>query len=419
MNAVIVDGDLSYPTTSGKRLRTLHLMLRMARRGHAITYVCRGRAAHPETSAAQRYLAEEGIETLVADDVICPKSGLKFYASLGANLLSPRPYSVDLHQSPKMAAVLQGLAATRSIDIWQFEWTPYANLLPWTSRFRKVVNAHNVDTLLWQRYYLTERNLWRRWYIKKQWDKMANYERRTLPRAARVVTCTEDDASLLRKEFRVERVDVVDNGIDRTSLEAVRRQPLAQRLLFLGSLEWLPNIDAVRLLLDDVFPRIRQSLPNATLCIAGRNPPSWLVQRAAAPGVRVCANVPDVRPLLEESTVMVVPLRSGGGSRLKILEALAAGLPVVTTRVGVEGLVVPEGAHLRVVESVEDFTPGVLQCLANEVEAQASAMANRQFILDHYDWDVQGAKLERAWETVMDGDYRVSGERCTPCALSS
>src|SRR5262249_12689933 len=153
-----------------------------------------------------------------------------------------------------------------------------------------------------------------------------------------------------RGAFGMPRVDVVDNGIDRTYFEAVRPCREDGHILFLGSLEWLPNLDAARLLLDSIFPAVRATVPTARLSIVGRTPPPGRAGRTAeAPGVPLHADVPDVRPFLARCAVFAVPLRSGGGSRLKILEALACATPVVSTRVGAEGLRLDAGRHLVVV----------------------------------------------------------------------
>src|SRR5208337_4874934 len=151
---------------------------------------------------------------------------------------------------------------------------------------------------------------------------------------------------------------VVDNGIDRRYYEAVRPNPDPATILFLGSLNWRPNVDAIGLLVEKIFPAVRAAEPAARLQIVGRKPSPALIQRAReVPGVELHADVPDVRPFLAKSTVMVVPLRIGGGSRLKILEALAAGLPVISTRVGAEGLELVPGVNLTVVEDIQGMAP--------------------------------------------------------------
>jgi glycosyltransferase involved in cell wall biosynthesis len=193
-------------------------------------------------------------------------------------------------------------------------------------------------------------------------------------------------------------VQVVDNGVDTYFFRPAPPPPGPGRALFLGSLDWRPNLDAVGQLLDHVFPAVRAAEPAARLSLVGRNPPDWLRRQAAAtPGVDLHANVSDVRPYLTASTVMAVPLRIGGGSRLKILEALAAGVPVVSTRVGAEGLCLEPGRHLTVVEGVPDMAAALVRCLRAPEAARAQAERGRQVVLERYDWGVLADKLEQVW----------------------
>jgi glycosyltransferase involved in cell wall biosynthesis len=399
MRAVIADADLCYPATSGKRLRTLHLMQRLARR-HEITYVCRCDALDAGAEQARAYLADQGIEVMLVEQTRPRKSGPLFYARLAANMLSRLPYSVASHASRQIGNVLRSLAASGRVDVWQFEWPAYASALQGLSGARTVIATHNVESLIWQRYYETEPSPIKRWYIKGQWHKYERCERHIYGGATRVVTCTEEDATIVRGSFGMPNVDVVENGIDKGYFDAVAdgtREP--KQILFLGALDYRPNVDAVNLLLDRIFPAVRTRESEARLCIVGRNPAAALVQRvAAAPNVEVHANVQDVRPFLAHSGVMAVPLRIGGGSRLKILEALAVGLPVVSTRVGAEGLELSDGQEIDLVDDVERMADRLVEVICHPARARALAERGRQLVRERYDWDVLAGKLEQVWE---------------------
>jgi glycosyltransferase involved in cell wall biosynthesis len=401
MRAVILDGDISYPPNSGKRLRTLNLMLRLARR-HRLTYIGRGQGDGEEARQARTFLGDHGIETIVVDAPLPRKSGPLFYARLAANLLSPLPYSVATHASRRVREAVRAFAARNKVDLWQLEWTAYAGTLRDVPAARKVIIAHNVEATIWQRYYETARGLARRWFIKNQWQKWQWFETRTFQAAERVVAVSPEDAAIIRDQFGMERVDVVDNGIDRAYLEAVQPCPEANHILFLGSLEWRPNLDAVGLLLDRVFPAVLAREPAARLSIVGRNPPAALVQRVRQiERAELHANLADVRPFLARAAVMAVPLRIGGGSRLKILEALAAGLPVVSTRVGAEGLSLRPGSDLVVVDDVEQMAAALVDCLRHPDRAREMAERGRRYVLEHYDWDTLADKLEQVWEKAV------------------
>jgi glycosyltransferase involved in cell wall biosynthesis len=403
----IVDEELPYPPNSGKRIRTLNLTLRLARR-HDITYICHRNQDPQEARHAAAYFAGHGIATVVVDRPVPAKSGPAFYARLAANLFSPLPYSVATHTSQSLHAALHEHVKTHPVDLWHCEWTPYAEVLSTLPSGRRLVIAHNIESMIWQRYYETEKNPLKRWYIGRQWRKFERFERRVLGKVDRTVAVSDTDAALLRGKFGARQVNVVENGVDTAYFRprSIQREP--GRMLFLGSLDWRPNLDGVRLLLEQVFPAVRAAEPLATLWLVGRNPPEWLQRQVASmPGVELHGSVPDVRSFLERCTLMVVPLRVGGGSRLKILEALASGTPVVSTRIGAEGLCLENGKHLTVVESMGDLAPALTVALRDSAALQRQATEGRQRVLQQYDWDRLADVLESIWiDCARESDAR-------------
>jgi glycosyltransferase involved in cell wall biosynthesis len=409
MHVVIVDGDISYPATSGKRLRTLNLMLPLARR-HRLTYVARNHDGPDAARRAAEFLRDHGIEPLFVDHPLPTKKGPRFYLRLAANLLSPVPYSVATHTSAAVRQAVRAYAEQHRVDVWQFEWPSYMESVHGFAGARKVLIAHNVDTLIWQRYFETERNPLKRWYIKGQWRKFERFERRAFAEADCVVAVSEPDAAIVRDTFGVPQVEVVDNGIDRAFFENVRPCREANRVLFLGALDWRPNLDGLGVMLDQVFPELRQRNPSVRLDVVGRNPPEALRGRLQeTPGVELHADVADVRPFLARAGVMAVPLRVGGGSRLKILEALATGLPVVSTRVGAEGLCLRDGEELTLAEPAE-MALALAECIRHPDAATAQAERGRQVVLERYDWNVLADRLEQVWDRVARKEAT-----CAPC----
>jgi glycosyltransferase involved in cell wall biosynthesis len=405
MHGAVVDEELPYPPTSGKRIRTLNLLSRMASR-HRITYFCHQNADPREVWEAKAFLNGIGLEAVVASRSVPPKSGPAFYGRLAASLLSPLPYSVASHCSRALSRAIRAYAAEHRIDLWHCEWTPYAQVLDGAAEGPLLVMAHNIESLIWQRYHENERNLLKRWYIGKQWRKFERFERRTFARATRVVAVSAEDATTARERFHARHVCVVDNGVDLEYFRPLGGPCDPHQLLFLGSLDWRPNQDGLVLLLEHVYPRVRAAEPAARLCIVGRNPPAWLEQLVqACPGAELHGNVADVRPFLAASALLVVPLRIGGGSRLKILEALASGLPVVSTRIGAEGLCLEPERDLRVVEDMEQMPGVLLESLRNPAPLQQMAEHGRRVVCERYGWDGLADKLEQVWYECTQGAF--------------
>jgi glycosyltransferase involved in cell wall biosynthesis len=406
LRVAVLDEELPYPPTTGKRIRTFNLLRRLADR-HRVTVLCHRNPDREEAAAADAEFRRLGIETVIVDRAVPPKSGPAFYARLAGNLLSSLPYSVATHSSPALAEAVRRHAASHRVDVWHCEWTPYAQVLrdglgPRLAMARWVVMAHNVESLIWRRYTEAEANPVKRWYVRRQWQKFERFESWAYAAASVPVAVSRDDAELIREQFGVGRVEVVDNGVDTNFFHPQRdvdRDP--RRILFLGSLDWRPNLDAVQTLLDDVFPLVREQVPAATLAIVGRRPPEWMRERAAlTPGVELFPNVPDVRPFLAACGMLAVPLRIGGGSRLKILEALASETPVVSTPVGAEGLKLTAGRDLVLADGSAAMAAAIVDGIRRPQELQETAERGREAVLARYDWDPLADKLDAVWRSV-------------------
>lgn len=396
LRVAVIDEELPYPLDSGKRIRTFELLRRLAPR-HDVTILAHEHADAGETRSAEAALRAAGIAVRLVSRALAAKQGPGFYLRLLANLASSRPYSVDANCTRSLRGGLKQLAR-EDFDLWHFEWTPLAALGEEVAERPRVVVAHNIETLIWQRYAALERHPLKRRYIAEQARKFERFERHVLRSADRVVTVSGPDADLARR-FGAQEPAVVDNGVDIARFEYRRPAGDANTVLFLGSLDWRPNQDAVGWLLESIWPEIRRQRPAATLSIVGRRPPRWLVDRSReADGVRLATDVPDVRPYLGAAAALIVPLRVGGGSRLKILEALAAGVPVVSTRVGAEGLHLVPGEHALLAEEPGALATAALRLLADEPLRKQLAAAGRQLVEARYDWDRLAERLESVWQ---------------------
>jgi glycosyltransferase involved in cell wall biosynthesis len=398
LKVVIINEGLGYPPKGGNWLRTLNLMLPLARR-HEITYVCRGAKDEQAEQIARSFYAENGIRMRICGEPPADKKGPAFYARVAANLASRLPYSIASHRSEDVRREIRRLANSENIDLFQFEALGYADALTGTGA-RTIVMAHNVESLIWERLYQTERQRLKRWFIGHQLRKYERYERAVMQGASRVVSVSREDAALLRERFGVSDPAVVDNGVDVSYFASAptTRRPDPKQILFLGSLDWRPNLDAIDVLLTRIMPQVLAAEPDAHLAIVGRNPSPALIRRLRRePNVELHADVEDVRPYLAQSAVMTVPLRIGGGSRLKILEAIASGLPVVTSRIGCEGLIFEPGRDLCVVEGEDQMAASLVESIRNPAPAAEMVRRGRTLIDAHYDWSRLADRLEQVW----------------------
>lgn len=407
MHIGVIDGDVSYPATNGKRLRTLNLLVKTAAH-HRITYIGRCAPGSLEARLAPSYLRDRGIDPIIVDDPMPQKSGVAFYARACANLVSPLPLTVALHTSAAMRRAVSAVAARGRVDVWQVEWPPYVSMLPAGVPGARVLMAPNVDSLLWRRYYETETSPARKIFFRIQWRRFERLERAVFQHANRVVAVSEPDARMIREEFGQPAVDVVENGIDRAYFEEVTGRREASRILFLGSLDWFPNLDAIDVMLDSIFPQVRRAHPAATLVIVGRRPPARLAERVRqTSGVELHGDVDDVRPFMGDCGVIAVPLRIGGGSRLKILEAAAAGLPVVASAIGAEGLRLKPGVDF-VLADEDDMADALVRAIRAPAQMRAMAERARALVLETYDWGVLARQLEASWGRSLQEPHRTA-----------
>lgn len=399
MHVAVLDEEIPFPLTSGKRIRSFQLLTRLAH-DFRITLIVHRQQESGEQSLAEQAMADAGISVRVVDYRVPSKTGVSVYARVFANLFSPLPYSVSSHATSAMASVIKELGEQDPPDLWHAEWTPYARLLanrpePW------VVMAHNVESLIWQRLSEVETNPLKRWVLRDQWRKYHHFERWAYQKAHRAIAVSGEDARLMSTQFQVAHPEVVENGVDIhrfQPVEARDRDPF--KILFLGSLDWRANTDGVRWMLETIWPSVREQESRAVLQIVGRKPSAELRKLIEqTPGCELHADVPDVRPFLEQAGMMAVPLRVGGGSRLKILEALATALPVISTQVGAEGLRIRHQEHLTIADDPRDFAEAILDTTAYHQLACRGAYRGRLLVEREYDWNQLALKLARIWNS--------------------
>jgi polysaccharide biosynthesis protein PslH len=392
MKALWVNSNFMHPTTKGGQIRTLE-MLRHLHRWHEIHYVAIENPAQPEGPArAQEYSSRSYPFPYAVPD----KTSAAFWGQLAGALFAPTPLAVSRFNPPGMRAFLEDLIRRERFDcavVDHLAPTAYFPDLPHAIFFQ-----HNVETVIWRRHVEHASNPLRRWYFGLQAARMFEYERRVSLAAGRIVAVSKTDAGEMRRLFGTTRVSEIPTGVNIEYFLPPGEAPAAADLVFVGSMDWLPNVDGVVYFVREVLPLIRRRLPECTLAIVGRTPPPKVAQLAAEdPRIRVSGTVPDIRPYLWGSLVSIVPLRIGGGTRLKIYEAMAAKIPVVSTTIGAEGLTVNPPIDIRIADRPEDFARRCIELLENRQERTRLANAAWEMVNSQFSWE----QVSRCFERIM------------------
>jgi glycosyltransferase involved in cell wall biosynthesis len=264
-----------------------------------------------------------------------------------------------------------------------------------------VLFNHNVEYLIWKRLSQIETRLWRRLLLEIEWRKMRHFESKACTRARLTLAVSEIDRCLLSAIAPAAVVRAIPTGVDTMYFMPNGSREAPARLVFTGSMDWYPNEDAILHFVDAILPRIRREVPDVSLTVVGRNPTPRLLTLAGKNGVRVTGTVDDVRPYVAEAAVYVVPLRVGGGTRLKIFEAFAMGKAVVATTVAAEGLPLIPGEHFLQADEPTDFSRAVISLLRDAERRHRLGSAGRRLVEGRYSWPQVACEFDACLEEVI------------------
>jgi sugar transferase (PEP-CTERM/EpsH1 system associated) len=401
--------ELLHPVDKGGRIRT-YQMLKRLKPDHRVTYLTLddGTADNDARERAEEYCHE----------LVCvphrtrEKFSAGFYVELAANLFSPLPYFIRKYKSAEMRREIAERAARGEFDVLVCDFlSPSINVPPRVGA-ATVLFQHNVEAMIWKRHYEVQKNPLKKAYLYGQWRKAVRFERAECRHFDRVVAVSRDDAEQMRSEYGVRWVEDVPTGVDTEYFRprgTEKRE--ARNLVFTGSMDWLPNGDAIRYFTSEVMPRVKQILPDVTLTVVGRNPYPGLVELSRRdPSVTVTGRVEDVRPYIERAAAYVVPIRVGGGTRLKIYEAMAMEKPVVSTTVGAEGLPVEDGLEILLADTPDGFADAVVRVLTDEEFARSLASRAAATVRARFGWEPVAERFAAACERAA-ADRRERGPK--------
>lgn len=400
MRILFLTPQLPYPPQKGTALRNWGLIAGLASR-HAVSLLSFAEPGQEASPALPLAEACTWVETV-------PQPARTLRDRLEGMLITQQPDMALRLASATYARRLADVLGRQVFDVIHvegIEMAPYLEIVE-QARPRPLVvfDDHNCEVLLQQRVFLTDLRIPTRWpgavYSLVQWRRLRRYEAHVCRRADRVVAVSDADAAALLKLVPGLEISVVPNGIDtrvyRPETPGVSCQG-ENTLVFTGTMDFRPNVDGVLWFARRVLPRVQEEVPGVRLVIVGQRPHRRLDYLRSNPAIELTGWVEDVRPHIGHAAVYVAPLRMGGGTRLKLLEAMAMGKAVVATRLGAEGFPVTDGRELLLADSPADFAAAVVALLrAPERRVELGRVA-RAFVERGYDWQVVVPRMEAAY----------------------
>ncbi|UCC80220.1 MAG: glycosyltransferase [Candidatus Zixiibacteriota bacterium] len=402
MKVLVLRGRLPYPLDYGASIRTYNLLKALADK-HEITFLTYSDTPADEENS--KYLRE------FCKEVILIPRGLKknkpnILLRLCRNIFEKYPYSVAISHSAAMTGAVKNILARESFDLVHADTLHVSSNLMGLKTPPRILNQHNVENVILRRIYEIQSNPVARAFWRSQWRRLYAFESLACRRFNRLIAVSDEDMDKLAKIAPGVPIDVVPNGVDIEYFTPNNVNVDKEGLVFTGALDWHANEDALIYFLNDIYPLILSRKPNLKLTIVGKNPSAKLKTLCGKfASVVLTGRVPDVRPYIFNSEVYIVPLRVGGGTRLKILEAMAAEIPLVSTEIGCEGIKVSHQKNILIADSPSDFSEQVLKILDDEKLGRALTAEAKKTVLEEYDWRIIAERLNLAWENCVRSPY--------------
>jgi len=402
MRILLLSRTSPLPANNGVNMRTWSVLRALVDEGHEVTFLAF--ANRNESNGKSQELSRICRKAIFIPSNLKSLSSSKDYIRRIVQFRSGIPYGVEASRSPEMAEHVENLLRGGEVDAVLCEQTDLAINLSASVPVPVIADFHNVDYLILERYLEFERNPLKRLYAWAESRRVRNWERRVCQSAAATLVCSAYDGKLLARMCAAAPIFVVPNVVDVNHYEP-RGGEERLRIIFQGGMDWYPNRDAVEFFITSILPLVRQKAPGAQLCVAGRNPSPEFVQRFCnTPDVKFTGTVPDMSAEIASSAISVVPLRIGSGTRLKILEAAAMAKPIVSTRLGAEGLDFVDNREIILEDEPKRFADAVAALLGNQQRRRELGDAARARVERQYSYPALRQALHLAMRGIVTVD---------------
>ncbi len=378
------------PPDSGGKIRSFHIAKELAK-NHQVTlftfYVEEPNDEHPKLAPVFEKVVTHPLKI---------SSGRGFGEALGylAHFFAPLPHSLSKYCRPEVARHLREVLLAEKYDIILCDFVNAAPVVPFDLGIPVVTFTHNVEAMIWKRHWEVAVNPVWKFVFQREYEKMRKAELDYLRRSVHVLTVSDTDTDFFAKDINPAKITTIPTGVDTDYFQpADGEEP--ESLVFTGSMDWMPNEDGILYFVEAILPLIRKPRPNTKLWVVGRRPGKKILALAESdPGIAVTGRVEDIRPSIAKGSVYIVPLRVGGGTRLKIFEAMAMGKAVVSTTIGAEGLPVTNGSDIVLADEPKHFADAVCRLLGSPEERKLIGDAARRLVEEKYSWGAVARHVE-------------------------
>jgi sugar transferase (PEP-CTERM/EpsH1 system associated) len=382
------------PLDAGGKIRSFNLLKELAQQHDTTLFLFFGDHTEKEHQQLEQYFTH-----IICEPIEIPSArGFGEAVDYAGNLLTLRPYSIAKYCRPNVRRALRQLLRKETFDVLICDFLFTAGAIPWDFPGPKIIFTHNVEEQIWRRHFEVTRNpVWKAvsW---REYKTVARAERRYLQQADEVLAVSENDKKLFTSYLDPAKITVIPTGVDVNYFRPREEEQRPNTVVFTGSMDWMPNDDAMSYFVAAILPLVRQEIPDVELFVVGRKPSQRLQSLAAQErDLHVTGTVDDIRVYVQKAAVYVVPLRIGGGTRIKIFEAMAMGKAIVSTTIGAEGLPVEHEGNIILADEPREFAKQTVRLLRDQRLREKLGCAARELVEQNYSW----ASVARHFDGVL------------------
>jgi len=397
MNILFISTRNPYPPDGGHNIRTYNT-LKCISKGNDIFLL-----AYVESKGRLNIGSLKNFCKAV-DFFIIPEDVKKWrlFVSLFFNLFSPLPFVAHKYYRREMREKIKQILTENEIDVVHLDMLPLARYFKDVKAYPTVLVDHNVESLRVLRWVKIDKNILIKVYMYLQYLKLLKFEKKACPKFDRCITVSDFDRKLLEAICPKGKFTTIPNGVDTDYFKSSNTKLIPNSLVWVGGMRSFYNREAVNYFLDEILPLIQSEIPNVKVTFVGSSPPERLLETSKKnPKIKVSGFVEDIRPYVEEAVVYIAPIRSGSGTKLKVLNALSLSKAIVSTSVGAEGIDVTPNENILIADNPQDFAQKTIYLLRNSGIAEKMGKMGRKLIEKKYDWEIICRKMNRVYEEVF------------------